>query len=122
MPGFDVELGIPTTVASTIVVDFDYTSSSPVDLLSVHENQKVVAVVVHIATVFNDGSTTLSVGHTGVPNAVFPSTDLIPTEAGSYRGYPNLEYFGADTIRLYLSVGTSSQGAGSVAITVYNKE
>lgn len=95
---------------------FGFASASPVTIAGVIARERIRRVAVLITVPFDDPSSTLSVGHTGDPEALLARDDITPTELGLYEASPMIVYGGTDTIKLYINRAGSSQGAGYVLI------
>lgn len=93
-------------------VAFYYNSSSPITVATVATGEIITKVILDITTAFN-AATTLSVGHTGSQTALMDTTQNLPATVGFYEVIGNHQYGGADTVKLYISPGLSTQGAGT---------
>lgn len=93
-------------------LDFYYGDTSPVTIASVATGETIVSIRIDITQAFNAVSS-LSVGHTGSSTALMNTDQNIPTVAGSFEVVLHQEYGGADTIKLYITPGSSSEGAGT---------
>ena len=92
-------------------LDFLYNDGSPLTIGSVATGEQVTSVIVDVTTAFN-GSASLSVGHTGSATALMDTDKNLPGSIGHYEVKANFTYGGSDTLKLYISPGASSQGAG----------
>lgn len=75
-------------------------------------NERIKRVEIAILTPFNDGATTISVGHSGSPGGLMAASENIPTKAGNYTVEPKFLYGGSEDIKLYVSPAGSTEGAG----------
>lgn len=92
-------------------INFTYNGGSPQTIGSVATGEQITEVWLDVTTAFN-APTTLSVGHTGSQVALMDTSKNIPGTVGLYRVRGNHIYGGADTLKLYVNPGASSQGAG----------
>jgi len=100
----------------TVVVEFTYATTSPYTVYSTTTDDIILSTRIHIETPFDDGTSTLSVGHAGDAGALMATTENDPTEEGDYESTRYVEYAGVDSIKLYITPGGSTAGDGSVII------
>jgi hypothetical protein len=105
-------LPISSFTDSWAEVAFTYATTSPLTLAVVTVGQRVLKAAVQIVTAFDDPAATVTIGHTGVVGGLLSSTECVATAAGYYEASPMFQYGGADTIKLWITKGTSTQGAG----------
>jgi hypothetical protein len=104
---------ISAATNQTACISFTYSTVSPFLLHTVASGDVIVSCRIHIATPFN-ATSTLSVGHAGSAVAIMTTTENETLEEGDYEATRFIEYAGVDSIKLYITPGTSSQGAGYV--------
>lgn len=97
-------------------VDFTYLSASPLHIASVEAGTVALEVQLWIDTAF-DGVTTLKVGETGANERLMAANENDPTETGLYVKTLYYEYPGSQDIYLYLSLISTTQGAGRVIVS-----
>ena len=93
---------------------FTYQTASSTTLATVAEGIRIKKVTILIDVAFNSANTLLSVGHTGNANGLMAGTDNDPQTTGQYEVEPNFLYSGADTVTFHLTIGTATQGSGTV--------
>lgn len=101
-----------------VKVAFDFNTISPLTLLSLSAGQTVTDCEVVITEEFDDPSTSLSVGVDADHDAIVPQSENIPTEIGIYASRRNSAFLANEGIRLWISVGASTQGKGEVVLQV----
>jgi hypothetical protein len=102
---------------NTALVDFDYTTPSPLPIMDVQPGDFVEQVQLFIDTVFN-GTVSLTVGETGNIDNLMEATDNDPYTTGTYELSPGYTYASGTTIRLYLNVTSATQGSGKIYIAI----
>jgi hypothetical protein len=103
--------------AQTVEAAFTYATSSPLALTSVTADVMVLEVQIEITTAF-DGAPALTVGEAGATARLMAAGENLPGEVGIYKTAPVYVYAGAADIRLYLSAGGATQGAGRVIVSL----
>jgi len=97
-------------------VSFGYSTPSPVTIATVQEGERVKRLAIQIITPFNDPSSLLSIGHAGSQSALMTVEQNDPQTAGIYEVAPQFMYYGADTVRLYITRAGSTAGSGIVYV------
>lgn len=88
-------------------------------LLTVPALATITSVRLHIETAF-DVPTTITVGDDGDNARLMSSDGNNPLEVGVYQTFPDYEYSGATTLKLFIAPGAAT-GAGRI-ILEYDKE
>lgn len=110
--------GTPADVTDdTILAAFDYTTSSPLSIVTLDDTYTMDRLRIVIDTIF-DGTVSLTCGITGDTDSLQAADENDPTELGSYETWPGVEYAIGTTINLYLSVAGASQGEGRVILDI----
>ncbi len=102
------------SLAAGVEVPFAYDSGVKLFVANVIVNERVLGFRIIIDTAFNDGSATLSVGHTGSTEGLVAQGEIELQSIGVFNIVGNHLYGGDDTIWLYLDPKGSTQGAGSL--------
>lgn len=97
-------------------VAFAYSTPSPVTLTIVNAGERVKRLAMQINTPFDSASSVLTIGHAGSVSALMTSEQNDAQTAGSYEVSPNFKYYGADTVKLYITRAGASAGSGIVYI------
>jgi hypothetical protein len=123
--GVEEKLGIGQGIAETdllryLELTFNYQSEFPVLLVNVEAGIRVRKVILVVDTAFDDPSSLLSVGHTGNNGGLMSTGDNYPSIEGTYEVEPNFLYGGSDHITFYATVGSSTQGSGTVLLEFVN--
>lgn len=100
---------------SVLVSEFDWESSSPVELGEAIEGEHILSCQIIVDEAF-DGTVTLSVGEPGGVGRLMGTGQNDPYEVGEYINHPNYTYPGDSTLHLYITSSGASQGAGRVII------
>ena len=101
------------TPPRTACISFTYQTVSPFTVHVVAADDIIISCRISITTAFN-ATSTVSVGHTGSQVAIMDTAENSTLEVGDYETTRWIEYAGADTIKLYITPGASSQGAGYI--------
>ena len=109
--------GAVSTVASYELA-FAYSDSSPVTFRAVNETHRILRAMIQIVTPFNGGSASVSIGHSGNANGLLAAGEVIAAQEGQYEAAPLFKYGGADTIKVYVTSGGSSQGSGTAYLLI----
>lgn len=115
-------LGTPIDVASSAsnfdetVIPFDYTSVLPITITDVVANDHISSARIVIDVAFN-GTVSLKVGTAGVTDSLMTISENDPYTVGGYESTPDIDYGGAETVKLYGSISGASQGEGRVILT-----
>jgi hypothetical protein len=108
----------PIVTVSTALpgpIFFSYNTASPLTLTGLLPNDVIDTVEITVTTPFNDPAATLSVGTVLTPNLCL----TIPANViGSFEAEENFKMVGAETLRLSIVPGTSTQGAGYCTFTL----
>lgn len=100
-----------------IEVDFDYQSTSPINITSVITGETVVKVGVLVETAF-DNSATLSIGDSTDHSLLMATTDNLLYRINYYEVMCYYECLVDKEFSIYLDVGDSEQGSGRVFIEI----
>jgi hypothetical protein len=104
--------------ANTMIAEFDFESTTPVNIGTVSNNARIANVTIVVSEAF-DGTATISVGVPGDP-AVIMSSDIVDlTVVGSYETSSSYTYFGVPegVIQATLDTGGSTQGQAKIIIS-----
>ena len=101
----------------TSIVDFDYTTASPLLLRPTVNGDHVTSVCVAITTAF-DGVVSITVGSPGMTDGLHQAIDNLPAQTGQYETWPNFRYTGVDQIQLYITATGSTTGAGVITTMI----
>lgn len=101
------------------IFSFNHTITSPLDLFDTVANEYILEVRLHIVTPF-DGMVTFTVGEAGGTDRLMDAGDNDPTESALYVNYPNYQYAGINTIRLYATLVGVTTGSG--VLYIYTKQ
>lgn len=110
-----LEFGVAQSTMSVLVSEFDWESSSPVELGEAIEGEHILSCQIIVDEAF-DGTVTLSVGEPGGVGRLMGTGQNDPYEVGEYINHPNYTYPGDSTLHLYITSSGASQGAGRVII------
>lgn len=97
---------------------FTFATGSPLDFGVLVAGDDIINADIDITTVFDDSASLLSLGQVSSPGNIFSTADVDPTKLGTYHVGTNFLVSGADSIRLQILPGTSTQGAGRITLTV----
>lgn len=116
-------LVVTTTVGSTptfevLVQAFTYLSSLPLDFGALTAGDIIVNSEVEISTVFDDGTSIVTLGLSTATGSILNSGEINPLVLGNYQDTSNHDISGADAVRLQIVPGTSTQGAGRAIVTI----
>lgn len=93
-------------------VSFTFSTGSPLVLGLVFAGQVLDRASLLITTAFNDALATLQLGTTAIPGLVFGVGDARPSVVGQYEHNALVSFPANDLLRLTITPGTSTQGAG----------
>ena len=99
-------------VARMVLVDFDFTSSSPVLLTPVLPGDVIAFVDFVITTPFNDPAATAELGSVGVGDEIFTTAELDLSFVRTNKQSEPLRVGTSTNVQLTLVPGASTQGAG----------
>lgn len=105
--------------ASTMSIDVEFGTSTPILLGNVSNDTRIVDVSVVVSQVFNDANAALSVGVMGQPNAIMSSDIIDLTVSGSYESGTSFMYSGdADgEVHVFLNSGSSTTGKAKIIVS-----
>lgn len=95
---------------------FNYATSSPIVLHSALIDEQVWQVEIIIDTVF-DGTPSLTIGDTADNDRLTAAMQNLPTVLNTFVTRPNYQYGSATDIKLYITPGGATQGAGRAIVT-----
>jgi len=102
--------------AGSTIVDFSFDSASPMVILPLAAGAVVLDAMMQIVTPFDDPAASLTLGTAADASRFLGSGDNLPAQVGGY-GNDLPQYFPvAETIRLFISPGSSTQGAGKIIV------
>jgi len=111
-----VHKGIQGAPAGPTIVNFSFDSASPLVVLPLAAGAVVLDVMLQIITPFDDPAATLTLGTAADASRFLGSGDNLPGQAGGY-GDDLPQYFTAsETMRLFISPGSSTQGTGKIIV------
>lgn len=99
-------------------VAFTFASGSPLTLIVLSAGDVIEFVQVIVETTFDDAATTLKVGTVATPDLVLGTAEIAPGVVGQSRSDVAHEIAGAEFLKLTISPGGSTQGAGHVLFRV----
>lgn len=99
------------------IVDFNYTSSSPVTICTVSPLGTITKAKFVLDTIF-DGTVSMTLGINGNNNILMDTIDIDPYYLASYVTYPDAELGDGEVVRLYMSIVGASQGVGRVIVNI----
>ena len=100
-------------------VDFTYASSSPFTLYNLLAGDDITEVKLVITTAFDDPSSTVQIGTVATPGLVFDTNESDVTKANcQWTSFTIYEIAVNEILRLLITPGTSTQGAGYVLFTI----
>ena len=100
-------------------VFFSFSTPSPMTLANLKAGDIIDEADVVITTVFDDAAATLEVGTVASPGLVLPTTKIDPTILDrTFTSSVKHEISVAEILRLTISPGASTQGAGFVLFTI----
>lgn len=98
-------------------VTYAFGDSSPKNIGSaLPTNSRVLEVENHVTTAFTDAAATLEVGRTGAVGELQAATENNPARADAYFTTPGIDYASSTQLILTITPGTSTAGAGFVAV------
>ena len=97
------------------VIDFDFSSVSPVLIGKSPTGLSISNIIIEIITPFNNPATTITAGDAGDHTRLFPANLNDPTTAENYEAEPNYIYAAPTDMYLYIT-GVSTAGAGRVRL------
>lgn len=109
--------GIPGPAGSPhIIVPFAFTDTSIILLVTV-PGDFILDTELEVLTPFDDPAATLSIGTAGDNNLVIDTSENLPGTVGNYGTQENFEFLASETVRIFISPGTSTQGSGRVTLS-----
>ncbi len=102
----------------TIPVSFTFATGTPLDFGTLVSGDQILGYTVAIDVVFDDSAALLALGQVSSPGNLLPTNAIDPTVLGTYHGGESLLVAGADSFRLNITPGTSTQGSGRVNVLV----
>ena len=100
-------------------VYFTFASPSPLTLVNLKAGDIIDEADVVITTAFDDIAATLEVGTVAIPGLVLPTNKINPTVLDrTFTSSVKHEIGLAEILRLTITPGTSTQGAGFVLFTI----
>ena len=103
--------------ASTLTVEVDFNSSTPISLGNVSDGTRIADVTVLVEVPFNS-SATLDVGTIDEPDAVFTTANIDLTVAGTYEGSTSFIYEGVEDGELYVHLNAAGSSSGRARVIV----
>lgn len=104
--------------ASDHKVAFAFDGSSPLILIVLKPGDIVDNIEVTITTPFDDPAAALQVGIVANPDLALGPSEIDPDVASTYSNGENFEILVPEILRLLITPGTSTQGAGFVLFTI----
>ena len=111
--------GLEWVTTREMDIPFQYNVVSPFPLITVPAGVLVKSITTYVEQAFDDPTAILSVGDLIDPEAL--QNNVIPDEAAAYQSTPVLEFAVDTDIFLYVSPGTSTQGAGIISIELQER-
>ena len=118
-------MGLPATdgrqlkkVCISWVEDFDFTTTSPHDFAPLEAGDYVTDWELEVTTAFDDPAAWLTLGTVSATGSILAINQNDPGTVGTYASQENFKASGSDAVRLVISPGTSTQGAGRVVVTI----
>jgi len=99
----------------TLLYEFTYIDGV-VDFGTLIANDLVIETRITITVIFNDAAATVSIGPVSNPDSLLATNQTNPQVARDYITEQDFKAAGADSMRLKISPGTSTQGAGRALI------
>jgi len=104
----------------TLLFDFTYLSPAVNDFGTLLANDLIIETRVEIDTPFDDVAALISIGPVSNPDSLLATNQIDPTTACDYGTQEGLKITAPDAMRLKISAGTSTQGAGR-ALVVFRR-
>jgi len=108
--------GSAATVDGWVKVPFVFSDTSPKAIAVIPANSVVSQVEVIITTPFNDVAATLRVGTQSNSSELVASSDVYPSQAGTYTTVPGRIYLSETHVVLTITPGSSYTGSGMLII------
>jgi hypothetical protein len=117
---FNLQDGAGASAANmqAVVVPFAFNTASPLTVRAMVNGESVLDSEIVITQVFDDPAAVLALGTVASPSALIPNSDNDPQTLGTYGSDENINFTGAETVRLTITPGTSTQGVGFVILIV----
>jgi len=114
--GIQGDQGVPGSGAGTINVDFNFATSSPLNLYAGSIGEKVTRVEVVVEAAFDNPGANLTVGNAGDNSAIMTTSQNKATKANDYAVDKNYRFTIAETVSLFINPAGSIQGSGHVIL------
>lgn len=98
--------------------DFTFATSSPAFLFNLSAGDEIVEARVVVSTAFDDPAATLRMGTVADPDLIFATGESDPTTVGQSICLVAHELSLTEILRLLISPGTSTTGAGHVLFRI----
>jgi hypothetical protein len=102
----------------TIVQTFDYLSPVVVDFGTLNPGDQIIETRIEIETIFDDPAATVSIGPVSNPDSLLATNQTDPSQPCDYVTQQSFKPTALDALRLKISAGTSTQGAGRAVIVL----
>lgn len=100
----------------TIIEDFTYLSPSVIDFGTLNLGDALVETRIEVDQVFDDPASMISIGPVSNPDSLLSTNETDPSKACTYSTQQSFKPTALDAMRLKISAGTSTQGAGRAII------
>jgi len=109
---------VPNTNLWATITPFAFNTASPLVAIPVVNGESVLDTKIVITTVFDDPAAVLALGTIASPSVFIPAANNDPQTVGGYGSEENVNFTGAEAVRLTLTPGTSTQGAGYLVVVI----
>lgn len=106
----------PTTPATQIQVPFAFDDASPVNVKLMASGSVVYQALLCITTAFDGTGASLTLGDAGQADRLMTAAQNDPYTVGNNESNPAHEYASSTQVRLTITPGTATQGAGVLVL------
>lgn len=107
----------PAADVPFVIVPFAFNTASPLTLIGMVSGQFILETELEIDVAFDDVLATLSIGTPADNEKLLANVDNDPMRLSNYGTNQNVEFIMNETVNLYISPGSSTQGSGRVTLT-----